>query len=375
MSDIISELVVEQQKTVLRLQKNAQRFLLGAAVQLLVEFEQKLNEISETDIAVSGWTITAEEVVRTQLALVIAEIMSAQGEGLIKRSKTAALLSRRNVAKYLKELDLAYSGTYRPLRFNLGAWFADKEHFLIERHSRSLARWGAEISDKFRQEIAKSMVLGEGWLPATERLRKIAKGRVKAADWMLSRIARTEMSNVYNAAAVASMAEQDSPGDRMYKKLVATFDSRTGVDSVMLHGQTVPVDQPFYDAYFGKEYMYPPNRPNDREIVVAWRERYAKFFNNYDSTTAGWSGPNDRRDLLAGVRPDLDINREKAVKRKTKIVERSMSKLDKDIKALAKVETQYLPKEVRQSYAMQKKALRGKMLQMREERKRLLSLL
>ena len=61
---------------------------------------------------------------------------------------------------------------------------------------------------------------------------------------------------------------------------MATIDDRTGDDSKQLDGQTVPVDRPFVwhvkdskGAPTGKVvyYMQPPNRPNDREVVVPWR--------------------------------------------------------------------------------------------------------
>ena len=71
-----------------------------------------------------------------------------------------------------------------------------------------------------------------------------------------------------------ALLSEDKDDDPMLKRLVATFDARTGFDSIGLHGQTVPVNKPFVDPYFGKEYMAPPNRPRDREVVVGWRASY-----------------------------------------------------------------------------------------------------
>ena len=81
-------------------------------------------------------------------------------------------------------------------------------------------------------------------------------------------------SAVYNLAQLETLIAQDVPGDRMLKRLVATFDRVTGRDSVMLHGQRRPVREPFYDGQRGRYFMAPPNRPNDREIVVGERERW-----------------------------------------------------------------------------------------------------
>ena len=95
-----------------------------------------------------------------------------------------------------------------------------------------------------------------------------------AKAWELKRLADTEASAVYNLAQLETLIAQDVPGDRMLKRLVARFDARTGRDSVMLHGQRRPVREPFYDAQHGRFYMAPPNRPNDREVIVGERDRW-----------------------------------------------------------------------------------------------------
>ena len=66
----------------------------------------------------------------------------------------------------------------------------------------------------------------------------------------------------------------------MMKRLVTTFDQRTGEDSKQLNGQTVPVNADFVwmkKTKLGIErvtYAAPPNRSNDRETVVPWRADY-----------------------------------------------------------------------------------------------------
>lgn len=100
-------------------------------------------------------------------------------------------------------------------------------------------------------------------------------------------------SAAWNGTALEAMKTEDRTSkeddfeyDPMFKKLVATFDDVTGRDSVVLHGQTRPVDQPFYDKVNGITYMAPPNRPNDREIIVPWRESYGEEFEDYTVETA-----------------------------------------------------------------------------------------
>lgn len=70
--------------------------------------------------------------------------------------------------------------------------------------------------------------------------------------------------------AIKAVDEEDDLGG-FAKILSASFDDRTGWDSYMVHGQIRRPEEPFAWADAKghvEEYMAPPNRPNDREIVV-----------------------------------------------------------------------------------------------------------
>jgi len=93
----------------------------------------------------------------------------------------------------------------------------------------------------------------------------------------------TEMSYSFGVVKQASMEAVQQEVPRMQKRLVATWDDRTGDDSKQLDGQTVDVNKPFVwhvkdskGLPTGKVvyYMQPPNRPNDREVVIPWRPEW-----------------------------------------------------------------------------------------------------
>jgi hypothetical protein len=50
-------------------------------------------------------------------------------------------------------------------------------------------------------------------------------------------------------------------------------------DSLALHGQvahpggyfTMPIDPDVEERFWGKRWMFPPNRPNDRAVLSPWR--------------------------------------------------------------------------------------------------------
>ena len=77
----------------------------------------------------------------------------------------------------------------------------------------------------------------------------------------------------YNRASWEGMREADDQLGDMVKILAATFDDRTGWDSYQVHGQIRLPDEAFeWNAPSGSySFMHPPNRPNDREVVVPHR--------------------------------------------------------------------------------------------------------
>lgn len=83
-------------------------------------------------------------------------------------------------------------------------------------------------------------------------------------------------SNRAGLEAIVGIDAQEG-GGQFAKILSATFDDRTGWDSYMVHGQIRRPGEAFeWRDYRGRaeEYMAPPNRPNDREIVVPHATRW-----------------------------------------------------------------------------------------------------
>lgn len=71
----------------------------------------------------------------------------------------------------------------------------------------------------------------------------------------------------YNRAGHEVMRQAEDAVGKCVRILCAHFDDRTGWDSYQVHGQVRRMEEPFEDGE-GRLYMVPPNRPNDREIVI-----------------------------------------------------------------------------------------------------------
>lgn len=238
-----------------------------------------------------------------QAASTLAQLASAT-KGLTERQMTLlaralpgiARLAQTDLATYLTTLDRTFLGVARPLRWDSLEWLNGYSRPLLRARlqifRKSFARYGAEAVAGIEQAMAKSVLLGTPWTEARKAVMSLVREEVGGRQWMVDRIVRTEVATVHSSTTMAALLEEDEPDDPMLKKLVALFDKRTGLDSKVLHGQTRRVQDLFTDVIRGKQFDAPPNRPNDREIVIGWRASYgdARFFDAATRNDAGGEG-------------------------------------------------------------------------------------
>lgn len=236
-----------------------------------------------------GQSFTAHHLrqilLQTQDAL---KLFSGKMQDQLKsNSKLVGTLSQRQLLKEVKQLEKRYSGHTPVLQTEQAAVLTgiySKQHpALLNRYAKSKAYYTVPVIKAVRMEMAKSILSGDTVDQAVDRV-VATDGVFHQQRWRAERIVRTEMAYSYGVVKQATMTElvkRDLPD--MKKRLVATFDDRTGADSKKLHGQTVAVDQPFvWEVENSKgiktgevvRYMQPPNRPNDREISIPWRDSW-----------------------------------------------------------------------------------------------------
>jgi len=196
-------------------------------------------------------SITAEGAAEDTIRYLEQAERQFTGVGRALGLKTAAVLNRAS-----KKTE---SSVLRRIR-------KDKKHPANEGVVR---RYSNRVVRHFEETLMIRMIARQPWGQVRDALIEgsdFLKGQ--PAHWA-ERIARTETMAAHNRAAYESTkAAQEQLGD-MVRILSATFDSRTGADSYAVHGQIRRVDEPF--DWWGGSYMQPPNRPNDREIVVPFR--------------------------------------------------------------------------------------------------------
>lgn len=134
-------------------------------------------------------------------------------------------------------------------------------------HKGVMDRYGDAVIDHFEKTLQTSIVTGAPWDDVKNQLVSGSPFLQSAPEHWAERIVRTELMGAHNMAGFLATQEiHAQTGGTMIRILCATFDDRTASDSYAVHGQIRRMDEPF-ESWFGS-YMTPPNRPNDREVVV-----------------------------------------------------------------------------------------------------------
>lgn len=209
---------------------------------------------------------------------------------LLDQGDVAAEKGVENTAAYLRAADKKFRGVgQQPIAMDEARMFESAQHgvraSLLMRLAMSgevpeagafhpaklgvLQRYGVETIGEFQGILQRGMLTRKPWGAVADELTEASPFlQGKPASWA-ARIVRTETMGAYGRASWESVREVNEEVDDMLKILCAHFDDRTGADSYAVHGQIRRPDEAF-ESWFGL-YQHPPNRPNDREIVVPHR--------------------------------------------------------------------------------------------------------
>lgn len=236
------------------------------------------------------WSNTRRAAVIAIIALAMRRVSKTALAQMKLDLSLISLESRNAMTRYLSELDRKVLGAVTKLEFDTVAWWekadADIRRTRIRQYTASWRRYGTIVTTQIIDALSREIQIGKAWAQASDDVWATIRHVVENNQWMVDGILKTEASAAWNATALAAMIAEDSTSDPMMKKLVSTFDRRTGRDSVVVHGQARPVKKPFYDRVNRITYMAPPNRPRDREMIVPWRASYAAVFDDFTRASA-----------------------------------------------------------------------------------------
>ena len=239
----------------------------GRHVRRLMAINDQLIRELEADLrhyAGRNWTRARTEALlaraRVSSALLAARMQRRTRPTLDEIGTEAAALSRTALARQLVAWERRYPGVLDiDPTIPAGALL---DAGLIERYNGLSKAWSKRAIGTIRQTMEEGARAREA-LPTTW---KRLSDNLRVPEWKAERIVRTETSYAANYRALEDFKQAADPSE-WEKQLYATFDRRTGKDSKFVHLQTAPIDGMFEDN-IGNIYPHPPNRPNDREVMV-----------------------------------------------------------------------------------------------------------
>lgn len=195
----------------------------------------------------------------------------------------AAKLGVGNLFEEISTFDQQFSGAVTPINLNAALIAQDTANHLVTKYETNLDAYGNDL----RTQIANGLFAASiGETSYSEVVGRLSQFFV-AEEWKLHRVVRTELHNIYNVGKLQGfrnlIGTDEEPGDipDLLKTLMHPMDHRTGDDSKKLAAEhpAIPVDEEFVFEWKGdvRRFLNPPDRPNDRAIMVPYREEWGKL--------------------------------------------------------------------------------------------------
>lgn len=264
-----------------------QRIMAQAALEL----EERLRFVTAFGAGDDSFTAARMRATLAQVKEVTRRIQHGVAGVLLDGGEAAAESAARHVHLFLNAQQRRFSGAAEPLELDeaglVDAATEGVRSTILRRLASSgepiegadeephraklgiLDRYGLATIGHFEDVLQRSYVTRQPWEAVKDSLIDNSPFLQAAPRYWAERIVRTESMGIYNRAGFEAIRAADDELGDMLKILSATFDERTASDSYAVSGQIRRPDEPF-QSWFGF-YMHPPNRPNDREVVVPHR--------------------------------------------------------------------------------------------------------
>jgi hypothetical protein len=258
---------------VLKLEERQAKQLLGRYKEIRQELRDRLERIP-------GDTFTAQQM-RGVLVQIEAAIQAMTESLKLNMSEEGRQLSELAIEDLTDEIN-RYQRKFGkqplvPLNLRAATIALDVQNFKLTQYGASLDKYGQALISDLTLELSNSVLLNESLGKVVMRLGQ----KFQAEEWRLLRIARTELHNTYGLAKLQGMQDaRDSAMPDLKKALFHPMDQRTAEDSkdLALKNPIVDIDEPFEHTFQGKKYVFmaPPQRPNDRAILIPYRDEWVK---------------------------------------------------------------------------------------------------
>ena len=239
-----------------------------------------------------SFTATQQRIVLAQVRDITKQLTKGMKDQLVSSARTIAEKSTESVIDYLQEAETAFRGLgAQALPLNdaaiLQSTMSGVESTVLRRLASSgeqiaganevphkakkgiLQRYGMEVIGHFEDAMSEGMVGRKPWSEVRADIVSNSSFLQDAPAYWAERIVRTETANAQNRSNLLAMRGANEDLEDMCKILSCVFDFRTGSDSIAVHGEIRRLNEPF-STWFGLS-QHPPDRPNDRGLVVPHR--------------------------------------------------------------------------------------------------------
>ena len=257
------------------------------AKKLLRRFKEVRQELRDRlDVLPSDrFTAQQQRGVLIQVDAAIQAMTEGLKNGLIDSSGRLAIRGAEDTVREINRFNKEFTGAVVPLNIDAAIIAQDSQNFLINRYQASIDAYSEDLRAQITMNLSN---LALQQIPVDTMIRKMSRFFL-GEEWKLRRIARTELHNSYNVSKIRSFQEAKRDVPDLKKTLFHPMDSRTADDSIQLSQQNpvVPIDKPFRFTFTRKlasgeirtevrEFMAPPDRPNDRAVLIPYREEWNK---------------------------------------------------------------------------------------------------
>lgn len=199
------------------------------------------------------------------------------GGTTVEGSQKAAMLGVNGMLKEMKAFDEKFTGAVTPINLNAALIATDTANLLVTKYKTNLDNYGQNLYTQISNGLFSAAIGETNYDQVVGRVSQFFKGK----EWELHRIIRTELHNVFNLGKLNAMEEVNDDVEDMLKTLMHPMDARTGKDSKYAARLKLvaALDEPFEYSWEGvtRTFMSPPDRPNDRAILVPYRKEWGKL--------------------------------------------------------------------------------------------------
>lgn len=281
----VEDVVLQTMNRVDKLTEQQQR-------KLLKTFRAARQELMDRLLTVPEGTFTEQQmnVTLVQVTAAIEAIKRDLKDGMFDSAEVLGIQGVKDLMTEIKRFSKKFEGVVQPLNIDPIVVAEDSQNFLLNKYDASIDAYSEGLRSQITQNIINSLAVRDTNQRTVGRLVSNVGRFFAGEEWKLSRIVRTEMSNIYNFSKINGMSEiQQEFIPDLKKALLHPMDHRTGEDSKQLSRKNpvVDIDEPFVFTFRRKlqsgqvkeerrEFMFPPDRPNDRAILISFRDEWGK---------------------------------------------------------------------------------------------------